>query len=100
VPQNDVLALAWFQKAAEGGNTGARIKLGYMYSTGRATAKDLEAAYAWILAASLGGDRRGNEYLPALEGQLSPEQLARAKQRAKEVQATPPISAEETAFVL
>jgi TPR repeat protein len=99
VPQNDALALAWFQKAANNGNTGARIKLGYMYATGRAIQKDAESSYIWILAASLAGDRRGLGYLSALEAQLTPEQLARAKERARELQATPHISMAEMAFV-
>ena len=99
MPQNDAFALTWFQKAANNGNTGARIKLGYMYATGRAARKDAESAYAWILSASLAGDRRGLGYLPALEAQLTAGQLARAKERAKELQGTPPISAAEMAFV-
>jgi len=93
------LALAWFQKAADSGNAGARIKLGYMYATGRATRKDAESAYIWILAASLAGDRRGIGYLPSLEAEMTPGQLARAKERARELQATPPISVAEVAFV-
>ena len=99
LPQRDDLALVWFQKAAANGNTAARIKLGYMYATGRATKRDAESAYAWLLAASLTGDQRGLEYLPRLEAQLSPGQLERAKQRAKELLATPRISIAEVTFV-
>ena len=99
LPQCDDLALAWFQKAAANGNTGARIKLGYMYATGRATQKDAESAYAWLLAAFLAGDRRGLDYLPPLEAQLSPGQLERARRRAKELQATPQISVTRVTFV-
>jgi uncharacterized protein len=98
LPQRDDLALAWFQKAAANGNTAARIKLGYMYATGRATQTDAESAYAWLLAAALAGDRRGVDYLPALEAQLRPGQLERAKHRAKELQATPKDSPVEVTF--
>ena len=86
VPQNDALAFEWFGRAAGQGNTGAQIKLGFLYATGRGTRKDVEAAYTWITAASLAGDQRGCQYLPALEAQLNPSQLTRAQQRAQALQ--------------
>jgi TPR repeat protein len=99
VPQNDDLAFAWFQKAALQGNTGARIKLGFLYANGRATRKDAETAYAWILAAANAGDHRGQTYLDALEAQLSPDQIASAKRRAKELQPSPGAHRNDVAFV-
>jgi len=99
VPQSDDLAFAWFQKAALQGNTGARVKLGFLYANGRATRKDPETAYAWILAAAIAGDRRGQPYLAALEVELRPDQIASAKQRAKELQPPPGAHASEIAFV-
>jgi TPR repeat protein len=99
VPQNDDLAFAWFEKAALQGNTGARIKLGFLYANGRATRKDAETAYAWIMAAALAGDQRGQSYLAALEAQLSPDQAARAKQRAKALQTVPSRPPSDVAFV-
>ena len=99
VPQNDALAFAWFQKAAEQGNTGARIKLGFLYANGRASSKDAEAAYAWIMAASLAGDHRGEGYLAALEAQLTSGQLARARQRAQELQVVRDLSPGEIVLV-
>jgi TPR repeat protein len=91
--------LAWFAKAAAQGNTGALIKLGYLYATGRAGHIDAEAAYAWILAASLAGDARGEKYLAPLEKQLNAEQLARAKERAQALQAAQEHAIPELAFV-
>ena len=99
VPQNDDLAFAWFQKAALQGNTGARIELGFLYASGRATRKDAETAYAWILAAAIAGDHRGQTYLAALEAQLSADQIASAKRRAKELQPSPSARPSEVAFV-
>ena len=99
VPQNDDLAFGWFQKAALQGNTGARIKLGFLYANGRATRKDAETAYAWILAADIAGDHRGQTYLAALEAQLSPDQIASAKRRAKELQPSPGAHPKNVAFV-
>jgi TPR repeat protein len=100
VPQSDALALRWFQKAAQQGQTGAQIKLGYMYMTGRGVPKSMETAYAWILAAAESGDHRGDEYLPAVKAQLTAEQLTHAAGRAEELQSKfhRPNST-ETAFV-
>jgi TPR repeat protein len=99
VPQSDALAFAWFQKAALQGNTGARIKLGFLYANGRATGKDAETAYAWIQAAAIAGDERGQSYIAALEAQLSPDQIARAKRRAQELQPSLAAHPNEVAFV-
>jgi uncharacterized protein len=82
LPQDNAAAFRWFQKAAAQGHSGARIKLGYMYAEGQGTEKDPEAAYAWITAASLAQDPRGSDLLRSLETVLSPQQIARARQRA------------------
>ena len=99
VPQDDAEAFAWFQRAAAQGHTGARIKLGFLYMTGRGVPKDHEAAYVWILAASLAGDRRGQKYLDQLGKTLSPQQLAKAHERAEALSIAPEHRVAETAFV-
>ena len=99
VAQSDALALAWFEKAAAQGNTSARIKLGYLYASGREGRQDAEAAYAWILSALLAGDERGKDYLAPLEKQLSEEQLVRAKERAHALQAAEAHTIPELAFL-
>jgi uncharacterized protein len=92
-------ALAWLEKAAAQGHTGARFKLGYMCASGRAGHADAEAAYAWILAAELAGDTRGHEYLAPLVKQLSGKQLARAKAKAQALQQAQAHAIPELAFV-
>ena len=87
VEQNTAEAFRLFEKAAQAGVTGARIKLGYMYGKGMGTTKNPEAAYAWITAATLAGDRRGEYMLPNLELLLTPQQLTSARQRAVELAA-------------
>jgi len=99
VAQNDELAALWFQRAADQGQTAARIKLGYLYMVGRGLKKDPAAAYSLILAASLGGDHRGDEYLPSLREQLTAEQVEQATRRAQELQARASRPITETAFV-
>jgi len=99
IQQDDAEAFAWFEKAAAQGHTGARIKLGFLYMTGRGVPKDAESAYAWILAASLAGDQRGHKYLDQLAKLLSPEQLAKAKERAEALSSESEHRIPETAFV-
>jgi TPR repeat protein len=83
VPQNNAEAFRLFQKAAIQGSTGARIKLGYMYANGLGVKKDPETAYAWISAASMAGDRRGDYLIPALKELLSAQQISAASQKAE-----------------
>jgi TPR repeat protein len=83
VPRDESLAFAWFQKAAQQGHTGARTMLGFMYTEGRGTEKNLQTAFEWLSAAALQGDTRGTATLQALEHQLTPEQLAQSKMRAR-----------------
>ena len=82
VPQNNDEAFRLFQKAATQGSTGARIKLGYMYANGLGVKKDLGTAYAWISAASMAGDRRGDYLIPTLKELLTAQQISAASQKA------------------
>src|SRR5215471_1130028 len=99
ISQSDAQAFTWFQKAAVQGHTGACIKLGFLHMTGRGVAKDLETAYVWISVASLAGDQRGQEYMSHLERQLSPEQLAEARERAEAFNASRERAVPEVAFL-
>jgi TPR repeat protein len=83
VPRDESAAFAWFRKAAEQGHTGARIMLGSMYAEGRGIEKNSQSAYEWISAATLQGDTRATAALSALEHQLTPDQIAESKIRAK-----------------
>jgi TPR repeat protein len=85
VPQDVAAAFRLFQKSAERGHTGARIMLASMYAEGIGTRKDPEAAYTWIVSASLAGDQRGRERIPALEAQLNQQQIAAARERARQL---------------
>ena len=60
--------------------------LGSMYAEGIGTKKDLEAAYMWLSAASLGGDQRGRDRLLTLEARLNPAQVSEARERAQQLQ--------------
>jgi TPR repeat protein len=91
VRQDDAAAFHLFQQAAAQGHTGAQIKLGYMYATGRGTATDVEVAYGWLAAASLAGDKRGDDLIHSLERKLKREQIARATDRARALRAPSPV---------
>jgi TPR repeat protein len=94
----DAEAFRLFQKAALQGQTGARIKLGYMYDEGRGTQRDRQTAYAWISAASLAGDPRGNDLLHSLQKVLSPEQIVRAQEQAGRLRSEHPPQLSANAF--
>jgi TPR repeat protein len=98
VAQDDAEAFRLFQKAASQGLTGARIKLGYMYAAGRGTQRDQQTAYAWVSAASLAGDPRGNDLLHSLQKVLSPEQLVRAQEQAERLRSEHPPQLSANAF--
>jgi uncharacterized protein len=99
VPADPSTALAWFEKAARQGHTGARVMLGLMYAEGRGTEKNPQSAYEWLSAATLQGDTRGTATLEALEHQLSPEQLAQSRMRARLLAQFPKPHREEIALL-
>ena len=52
----------------------------------RLSAKNLVAAYAWVKAAQMAGDPRGNDLLHSLKKVLSEKQLAEASEQAMKLQ--------------
>jgi TPR repeat protein len=59
--------------------------LAHMYAQGRGTKADLEAAYTWVLAASLAGDARGQELISSLKTRLGTEEITRAEDGARKL---------------
>jgi TPR repeat protein len=53
-----------------------------MYANGLGVKKDLGTAYAWISAASMAGDRRGDYLIPTLKELLTAQQISAASQKA------------------
>jgi TPR repeat protein len=56
VAQNDALAVQWYRKAAERGNTTGHAGLGVMYRDGRGVAQDPVEAVTWFRKAADQGD--------------------------------------------
>ena len=55
VGQNEVLAAAWFRRAAEQGHAEAQYSLGVMYNDGTGVVQDKEQAAEWFRKASAQG---------------------------------------------
>lgn len=88
VPKDADMAFHLFEDAAQKGHTGAQIQLAYRFAYGVGTAKNPEKALAWVTAASLSGDGRGNELLHSLRSQLKSAEVKHATQDATELRAS------------
>lgn len=92
-------AVEWFTRSAENGNVFAQINLARIYTLGKVVPKDLTRAYMWLEITRnpygrqtnrAAGDRIANVRNSAvaakklLEEQISPADIARAKERARD----------------
>ena len=84
VPKEAVQAVAWFRKAAEQGHADAQSNLGAMYARGEGVPKDLVIAYMWRNLAAAQGDEIGKSARDALEGSMTPAQIAEAQKLSRE----------------
>jgi TPR repeat protein len=91
VPQSYAEAVKWYRKAAEQGDAEAQYSLGQMYGNGRGVPQDMETAYMWFYVAASKGFRPAQDTVDDLDGKglfnrkkLSSEEIARAKQRARD----------------
>jgi TPR repeat protein len=82
LPLNDEQAVGWLVRAAENGHALAQNNLGARYYAGEGVEKNFIEAFHWFYAAYKQGDRKAGKNLNSLIGELSDEDLARAKLRA------------------
>jgi uncharacterized protein len=82
VPVDGEQAADWYRRAARAGAHDYAIKLGWMYLGGHGVEQDRVTACKWANLAAAGGDPAGNELRIALEAQLEPEQIHRARATA------------------
>jgi TPR repeat protein len=75
-------AAKWYRLAADQGFLQAQITLAKNFQYGRGVDRDLVEAYKWYTVAEQGGDDTAQIGLDEIAAELSPEQLAEAKQRA------------------
>ena len=82
VEKDYVEAIRWYRKSAEQGNRDALYDLGFCYEWGDGVQKDEAEAYKWYSIAIAQGAGRAMENLTNIESQITPEQIAKAKQLA------------------
>jgi hypothetical protein len=89
VAADPALALYWYRKAAEQGDTAAQAKIGSAYALGKGAPRDYVQAYVWLDVAAGSGSTGVGGGLDetvlarnAMVAHLSPTQIADAKRQA------------------
>jgi len=77
--QNYGEAARWFSRAGEYGFVNAQYNLGVLYERGFGVPQSLLDAYKWYAIAAAQGDKDSGARVDALSSQLTPEDLASAK---------------------
>jgi hypothetical protein len=89
VPQDYKEAVKWYRLAAEQGFANAQYNLGLMYYNGLAVLQSFEDAYAWwVIAAANGHEDARTNMEVAQEGKMTPNQIEKGQQLAKEIWAS------------
>jgi len=89
VKRDQAEAIKWFQKSAEQGDARAQYYVGIMYGAGHGVAKDLKLADMWLTlsASNPRSSYRDSLYtreeIKRVERKMTPEQIAEAKDLAK-----------------
>ena len=83
VAKDDTQAVQWFQRAAEQGYVRAQSTLGAYYWAGRGVPQDFSKAYFWSQLALAQGDEISKSRLEGLAAQMTPSQVAKARQEAE-----------------
>ena len=84
VPQSDDDAFKWYSIAAERGFTTAQISLGKMYAIGFGAPQDDVQAHKWYNVAAMLDDYTAEYERDELARMMSPEDIAKAEDLAKE----------------
>jgi len=84
IPQDDVKAAFWFEKAAKSGHAGAQDTLAYMYLHGRGLDADRVRAYAWYSVAADNGVFLAKNVSENLKRQMDPSERVHAELLTRE----------------
>ena len=79
---DDALAAHYTRMGADDGHAQMQGWLAFMYVNGRGVDRDLVTAAKWANLAAANGDSLGHQLRLMLDGQLDPEQIHEARQRA------------------
>jgi S1-C subfamily serine protease len=83
-PRDAVEAVKWFRKSAEQGFSEAQANIGTCYDQGQGVPKDYVESYKWRLLAAAQGSDLAKRAATALEGVMTPEQIAEGQRLARE----------------
>ena len=79
-------AVKWYRFAAEQGHPQAQFNLGTLYVQGLGVMQSYEDAYAWWIVAAANGNESARVNMEiAHSGEMTPDQIARGQQIAKEI---------------
>jgi TPR repeat protein len=84
VPKDYAFALRLYRLAAEQGDADAQNNLGGMYAEGMGVAPDPVEAYMWFDLAAAHGHEMARRNRAFIASSMSPEQIAAAKERARD----------------
>ena len=84
VLQDHKAAVKWYTLSARQGYANAQYNLGWMYYKGQGVIKDYVYSHMWHNIASSNGREKAGEYRDSLAKKLTPQQLERAQQLARE----------------
>ena len=79
-------AVTWYRRAAEQKLAAAQLNLGRMYAAGKGTRQSDVEAYKWFALASAQGNQDARKQMAEVAKRLTAEQIAEAKQGARESQ--------------
>jgi len=85
VEQDYTEAARWYRRAAEQGYPEAQRNLGSLYEHGSGLPTDALLAYAWYGVASAAGDEMALKLRARMAKRMSPEQVARARELARDL---------------
>ena len=80
----DRLAAKWYRKAADQGDYKSQIIIGDMYIRGVGVIQDKVLAHMWFNIATLEGTRTAREKMDRIAKEMSPSQIEKAQDMARE----------------
>jgi TPR repeat protein len=87
LPRDAALAVHWWRMAAHQGEPDAQARLGAALHTGQGVPADQVEALVWLTRAMSGGSALAANFLGRVRAELTPEAVARAERRARELPA-------------
>ena len=83
VSQDYKEAVKWFRLSAEQGIARAQLTLGNRYVQGQGVPQDYVSAHMWFNLAGSNGDEQGASYRERVERKMSPSQIEKAQELAR-----------------